>query len=69
MTDQLRLFTPALNGVVVSAHWRYPNGWHVSVRWVYEGESEYQCSSYDGLATDELPQLLEDSLAALLGRG
>lgn len=59
------LFGLALEGLALTASWRWESGWRVVVAVRHSGSDEWTSKRiYEGLTTDELPQLLEDVLAA-----
>jgi hypothetical protein len=62
------LWTPAAEAISLSLYYLGRQGWHVSVAVRREGQvwSEATNDHYDGIASHELLQLVEDSLSAAL---
>lgn len=53
----------ALDQLALSANWSWEKGWTVSATVRWSGDTEWRSRRFwDGLTTEELPQVLEDLL-------
>ena len=67
MLQNPRLGAPAFSYAHVGLQWSFPQGWHVMITGSREGVEGYESQAYEGLATEEVVDLVSICLDTMLG--